>query len=487
MSLKKLAVAASGPALLAGAASAQTLTFQTAGTIDVAEELSFANGAVNGNLPALSVMTAADLPINNGFLITVDITGSGAFATSGGGAVVAGDLTSTPTTATMNAITSNVTATSASFLFDVVAATMELNFADLPLIVTGCESDVTLSVSLSDPNGNPIEGGMASLTDTPVAPAMAVAVNDLVECVDTYQVSIASDVAAAPAAGMVGGGIGGQDSVLSLASNFQAFLAAGADVAGTAQISVLQLIVAAGVMGPLFTDTADAADITDIEFDVVFDDLTGLGDIESLAPNATMATIAMGTTTAAFDLNTPAVGNTILTVDTAAMAADIQPQQPVVQDAVLDLGTGFVDQDVLVVGFGADDLNLQGASFGPFDWVTDSTSSVNTVFRGTGFDPADVPDAVVTVSNSSLDNGGDINGVYDLDLTGLISSGGQIVLNSASLQAAVGQPFGIADITVTVFASGNFDIDRLYAAGGVISSFGDTGNSGATPTTPVSD
>ncbi|MEO1143956.1 MAG: hypothetical protein AAFW66_16725, partial [Pseudomonadota bacterium] len=78
MSLKKLAVAASGAALLAGAASAQTLTFTAdpANNIDVAEELSFANGAVFGDLPPVTAMTVADLPQNNGFLVQVNLTGS---------------------------------------------------------------------------------------------------------------------------------------------------------------------------------------------------------------------------------------------------------------------------------------------------------------------------------------------------------------------------------------------------------------------------
>ena len=107
----------------------------------------------------------------------------------------------------------------------------------------------------------------------------------------------------------------------------------------------------------------------------------------------------------------------------------------------------------------------------------DTSTIATTVFRVTGLKTK--PSAVVTVTNSS----GTKDGTYTLDLSGKTLSGAattgssQLVLTNADIQAAVGGPFGIADVTLTFFTSDAVDVDRLLATGGIVSAFGDEGNS----------
>lgn len=486
MSLKKLFGAVSAVAILgAGAASAQSLSLTTpaANQVNVAEELVFTGGVVNGVSPILVLETLANLPVANGYLLTLNITGSATLGRTGD-AVAAGDVDSL---GGLETIISNATPSSVVFILNTTAndvgATNDIEIM-VPLTFTGCSSDVSFNVTLTDSNDNPIEGGQASLRatggmGTPLFP-------DLYNCVNAFQASIASDVAPAVLApAVVGGGIGGVNTLLELDTDFSSFVVSAPDVAGTATVGILDVFVDTTAVGANLSTPVGLGNIAGIDFDAVFADLTGLGDLEingGPVAGPVAGAVAAMSTIFSFELPTPVgMGNATITLDTDSPAASITPQQPTIVDAMLDLGTGFVDEPILVVGAGLDGLELEGANFGPFDWVGDSNTIAQTVFRGTGIDTADLPAAAVTLTNSSLDN----NGTMTIDLASLTipPQNGQVVILNSDITNLFG-PFGIADVTITLFDSSvGLDFDRLILTDGVVSSFGDTGNFSSAPVT----
>ena len=161
--------------------------------------------------------------------------------------------------------------------------------------------------------------------------------------------------------------------------------------------------------------------------------------------------------------------------------ASVLPQTVSVSGAVLDLDTSL-DLQATDAFLSADveDLKLNGQYYGPFDWVSDSTKLVNTIFRITGLDGAsDIP-AQVIVQNSR--NG--LNGTFPFDILASDVEGSEVRLNSSALETIAGQ-FGTADISLVFSTSLDLDVDRLLAgpSTAVVVPFGDGANDSGTGST----
>ncbi|MEM9667518.1 MAG: hypothetical protein AAF950_01225 [Pseudomonadota bacterium] len=485
MSFKKLAVAASATALLAGYASAQT--FSTDATVDIANELSFDNGAVEGDLPAVD-LTGIALSVGD-FNVQYTISGSAVVDSS---ALAAGDLTLTgtgvisPSTPSIggenNVITFPIAVTTAVVAADVFAAM-------LPVTVTDCDAPITVSVTVLDSAGTGTVVPMQTLEASAALDALSADVDagddvaDLAECFSAIEGIILSDTVDELDALMF---TAGQDSQLSLESDFEEFLAGADDSVAEAEIARIVAVFPPAANGSvsvgadlLVGSAASTATVTSVDFTATLTDITGLIGLnidagDDLANAAVSEDFEEGTL--AYDISLavdPAATLTgglfseaFLDIEAATGddAAPIMSQTVAITDAELDLVTGFVDQPVLALG--TDAIQLEGAASPVFDWVPDATFAVNTVFRGTGLG-ATAPAAAVVITNSSLG----VNGQFDLDLG--TPTGGQVIVNAASIQAAVGEPFGIGDVQIIVFSDlPTLDFDRLYAANGVISSHG---------------
>ena len=462
MSIKKTLAAGTALAFVAGSASA--LTFElTAAPIKLAEETDFtiATSGV-GNLGAMTVETTTALPIGPGYKITINLTGDAVFQNLTAAAVSATNISNTIISTGGNDGEKTVT-----ILFDVTGAnvgtTNPLNIV-LPVRVEGCASDVSANINLTNAADAPIEGGTASLDDGATPPVLTEALT----CVDAFQVDIDPDA---------------NNTLLSLASGFKNFLVAKTDTAKVGVMGEVETTIDTTAVGPTLAGAIAATDIASLEYDVEFSNLDGVASVDHTTGGQfkTVAATKSGTT---FTVKTGA-SQLATGTDTIELTLDgvdpAQPQVLTVTNTTVELPTGFVDDVATVTNNGVDDLQLEGANFGPFDWVGDTSTIATTVFRVTGLKT--LPDAVVTLTNSS----GSQDGTYTLDLSGKTLSGdaatgsSQLVLTNADIQAAVGAGFGIADVTITFFTSDTVDVDRLIATGGIVSAFGDTGNSAAGP------
>ena len=151
-----------------------------------------------------------------------------------------------------------------------------------------------------------------------------------------------------------------------------------------------------------------------------------------------------------------------------------------------DSGFSLVDTDSFNSA-DVEDLRLNGQYFGSFDWVSDGTKLVNTIFRITGLDGAsDIP-AQVIVQNAR--NGSAFEGVFPFTLLASDVTGSEYRMNSDMLEAIAGQ-FGTADISLVFSTDLDLDVDRLLAgpSTAVVVPFGDganlDGSGGQANTTP---
>lgn len=460
MYMKKLIGGVSAFAMIsAGTASALTFSLPTT-TINLAEEVDFDAGVV-GPLGQMEIRTNTNLPPQSGYKLTINLTGGAVFD-----GFTAANVTA-PASTFANPIIStggNDGDSQVVILFDVTGpSNVGFNLPillDLPVSIANCASDVSANIVLTNSVNSVIEGGNATLKDGIGVKAVAV---DALTCVDAFQVVIAPDA---------------NNTLLSLSSGFKNFLVAGGDTKTLATIGEVEVTVDNTAVGGDLATPVSQANIASLSYDVEFASTTGISQVDHAGgvvfPIKTA--VKTGTTYAVETVGATGTGTDSITL-TLTGAAVVSPQTLKVANTVVDLTAGFVDEAATVTGNGVDDLQLEGANFGPFDWVGDTSTIATTVFRVTGLKTK--PSAVVTVTNSS----GTKDGTYTLDLSGKTLSGAattgssQLVLTNADIQAAVGGPFGIGDITLTFFTSDAVDVDRLIATGGIVSAFGDSGNS----------
>lgn len=452
MHMKKLIGGVSALAMItAGTASALTFTLPDP-AIKLAEEVDF-TGTVAGNLGQMEIGTNDDLPIGTGYKLTVNLTGGAVF-----NGLVASNLSGVGVD---NPIISTGGAngqTQVVILFDVSSALTTGKshpvLLDLPVKLASCASDVSANIILTNAVGSVIEGGTAALAGAALT------------CVDAFDVTIAPQ---------------GTDSIVTEASGFKNFKVTPDDTATVGYFGDVTVAIDTTAVGPNLATPVTPADLTSLTYDVEFENATGIAGVSQVqgAPIgfATKAATASGTT---YSVATGAAQSAAATDTIKVTLSGLAPvalQTLTVENATVNLAAGFEDEPATVIGNGVDGITLDGANFGPFDWVGDTSTIATTVFRVTGL--TSKPQTFVTLRNSS----GSKDGTYEVNLSAKTLSGAastgssQLVLTNADIQAAVGSGFGIADVIWTFLSSDAVDVDRLIATGGIVSAFGDTGNS----------
>jgi len=483
MKMLKLLGATSVAALLAGAASAQLALEQSAGgapTVSapyaIAEEVDFPALILAGDADGvfgLEVLTQGVIPPGQNIFLTVNIT-NGTLTANLDGSEILGGITGA-------VVNSGGAIGDSTVRYLITTDTIDLSTGDatrdgillnLPVEVSSC-GDVTFDVSEfeTETAGTDIEGGTAALTVAGVA-------TPAVTCEDAFQANLVVDA---------------DSTTLDFAAAFAEFVVAAPDTLTTGVLGDYDLTVDTTVNIDMNSTAASPGDVLGFASSIDFADTTNIVSGTATTGDALFADD--GAPTAVVGSSIPLVGTTpagaaseagIFTVTIAGPGFPVSPQTVSVSGAVLNLDTGdnllatdaFLSADV-------EDLKLNGQYFGPFDWVSDSTKAVNTIFRVTGLDGlSDIP-AQIIVQNSR--NG--LNGVFPFTILASDVQGSEIRLNSAALEAVAGL-FGTADISIVFSTALDLDVDRLLAgpSTATVVPFGDGANDSGTgssyPTTP---
>ncbi|WOR15370.1 hypothetical protein RYZ27_01660 [Hyphomonas sp. FCG-A18] len=500
--LKKFMAAASVAALVAGAASAQLAlelspstpagaansTVNGPSTYELADEVDFTAlnaGAGGAGVVGLEVLTEGVIPPGQNIFLSISLTGATIDGNLDGSEFDAG-----VTGAVVNAGGTDG-ATSVRYLITTdTADSSTVTGKDavklaLPITMTGC-GNVNFNVTefQTETASTPIEGGTASLSEVVTGPPMARVNIPAIQCADAFAASVVDDsvTTTTPA-------FAGTTSLLSLASNFSNFVAAGPDTAPRARLGQFRLAVDTGVNVDLIGTPAAPTMVTGYDATINFEDdanFDGGGEggeianiagtlfpsVAATAPTANSLVLS-GTAAASaaaesadFFLNVTAAGPTV---------PAIPPQVVSVTGATIDLTAATLQDTDAFVTADVEDLKLEGQVFGSFDWVSDSTKAVNTIFRVTGLSATEDVPVQIIVENSR--NGAAFNGTYQTTILGSSVQGSEIRWNSAALEAVAGQ-FGTADITFVFATTTDIDVDRLLAgpSSATVVPFGDGAN-----------
>jgi hypothetical protein len=502
MKMMKLLGAASAAALIAGAANAQLdLILSNVGSPDITSTYSIADEV---DFDALSSLTTGDsaivgmevlaegqippgqnvllsVQVNNGVFSTDLIDGTDHVVTGQTGAVV-----QSGGTAGSNVVQFLVTTDNADTSTVVGRDALGLN---LPITVSSC-GDVDFQVTQFQTTDTPaqvIEGGTASLSNG-LAGVANLPVN-AVECDEAFDATLVPD--------------GG--TFLSYLTAFTTFWTT-ADVPagpttdtapGTARLGIFNLDIDGTVNVDLSGTAAAPANVVGYTSTINFtvDDAgiasgvtTGTAGtfFNSTAPdvpagNAITITeagaAAVNPETADFSIN--AVGGTSSMMAQVVNATGSTLSLGGVTGTYLMASDPFNFQDV-------EDLVFNGSTFGPFDWVADSSGRVNSIFRVTGLSPTMNPiPGLLVLTNSRNGN----NGVYPFTVAPTDVEGSEVRYNSTALEGIAG-PFGTADVTMvfgapsltTGGAALDLDVDRLLSgpSTATVVPFGDNANSDET-------
>ena len=476
--LKKFLAAASVTALMAGAAHAQLrLEAGIGGTVDsgyvIAEEVDFAAMNLSGNgdgTVELEVITQGSIPPGQNLFLTITATNA-TFTTALNGA----EFTAGTTGAVVDA-GGAAGGSSVRYLITTnggLDAPTSGNGADmvqllLPFNMTGC-GNVTFNVTefQTEAVGTKIEGGVAALT-TGATPT----VTPLITCEDVYQAAVYDDSLSPYST----------PSVLSLVSSFAQFVANAPDTIGTARLGVFELDVDTTAFIDLINTPAAPGHVLGFDANVNFANAAEIADAQAIATTGTMwasASIAPVGNSVALTGSTAATaaaedGNLIV----AVTGANPIPAQTVsVSGATIDLDTAsFLQATDAFIAADAEDLKLEGQIFGPFDWASDNSKLVNSIFRVTGLSTTEDVPAQLVVENARY--GSSFNGVYPFTVLGSSVQGSEVRFNSSSLTAIAGL-FGTADISMIFSTNRDLDVDRLLAgpSTAVVVPFGDGANS----------
>jgi len=219
-----------------------------------------------------------------------------------------------------------------------------------------------------------------------------------------------------------------------------------------------------------------AADIDSIAFDVVFEDVTGLAQVSVAGVDVdltgTTASFVITDSDAIDDLLSDEAAEITLEALTGDDAAPIVAQSVSVTNAVVTFNDDNADLVATEDGAEGDLVNLQrdGQNFGPFDWNDGRAGFTTSVYRVTGFDPAEVVDYTVTLSNSNRD--GSFTGTLTADAVG------EFIMTSVGFGGVVGT-YGRGDVSLNFERNGELDVDRLMVRNGISTSFGGGANSDA--------
>ena len=219
-----------------------------------------------------------------------------------------------------------------------------------------------------------------------------------------------------------------------------------------------------------------AADIDSIAFDVVFEDITGLAEVSvagvSVDLTGTTASFVITDSDAIDALLSDEAADITLEALTGDDAAPILAQSVSVTNAVVTFNDDNADLVATVDGAEGDLVNLlrDGVNFGPFDWNDGRAGRTTSVYRVTGFNPGEVVDYTVTLTNSNRD--GSFSGTLTADAVG------EFTMTSVGFGGVVGT-YGRGDVSFNFERNGDLDVDRLMVRNGISTSFGGGANSDA--------
>jgi len=456
--LKKLLLAASIAALTTG--SAQALDITNNGTAIVpALELELPGGAGQEFV----------FPVN--LTLAVDVPASTAFPTSQGLNVVITLPAGVDNDPTMSALTGTLRAGG----LDPNLVVTPINLGGNPLIYNVSTTSTTL-VALnftgmmeltSCPTGASVVVMDVTLASTtqPVDGGNATSGNIVEQCDSALSGTVAADAT---------------DTAIALSGGFEDINeAGGTPTQGPLTIGDINYTIdtAVGITG---TDTdLMATDIASIAFDVDFGADASEVAAVTLALNGVAAPVTSTITgnTAAFIITGGDLGPfTDGTADairlTVTGANPIVSQSITVSDAVVTFNNNTADLVPTIPGAeGAiDELQREGQNFGPFDWNDGRAGRTTSVYRVTGFNPGEVVDYTVTLTNSNRD--GSFSGTLTADAVG------EFTMTSVGFGGVVGT-YGRGDVSFNFERVGALDVDRLMVRNGISTSFGGGANSDA--------
>ncbi|MEC7289673.1 MAG: hypothetical protein VXW22_06225 [Pseudomonadota bacterium] len=498
MSTRKLLISAAAAALMAGGASALTLTqgdSGTAGPVEagasavvynaaglVAEEASFAAVGDENGIFQLVLTSTGTFAASENYFIDVTVSGGTFYQDLTGGEVVNGTVSVTGSSVQIagQAQTGQTGENAVRFLASTGPAAANSLGIELPVAFAGCPDDLTFTVSIETESGTTFEEGTVSLA----APALA--------CVNAYQGTISTDIVA-----------GANDSLLA-STAFTNYVAGtptsdtdqNTDGAGDGIVNDTTTVATHGVVtlewnpagtaGTIYSSltpqvilTGAAAEVDSVDFDVNVTNPTGLtsagmrqdGDTDAFtAGGVSSLTATIGTAIGTNDY----IDNIILTVTGAAQVAQ---QDVTTTNGLVDFGAATLVASESVADATLDDLNYEGETCGTFDWVGDSTKPTQNIFRVTGAG-ATTSAVIATLSNSS--NGTSFDGSYNLT-TAFDFTQNEVIINATHLTTDAGE-FGRADILLNfIGASTSLDCDRLMNsdASNIITPFGNKNQAAA--------
>ena len=460
MKLTKLLTGAAVAALLStGAASAQyTLAADLGdadgavaplGTYYIASNLDFAAANLTGTLNVLLTESAADWDATGAAaaLLEIDLTGM----------IFDQSVLDTDFTAGCSAtVVDGGNAGDSTVTFEIADITCAdtLGLEGGQVLYTGGTGNVSTSLTRVS-NGNPIDGG-SEVLDVSASDGTQPLISNL----PGFQVRALST--GAIAAELPGYATIDPTTGATLRVNV-----------GLYEVSTLDI--------PVFQDLASTQAAVPASSDIVvtFEDDTGL-DLEAFELDGSTGDVSGLTVEfagAALALNSNDF--TVEIFEDALNPGGIQEQ-----DVIAAVTAEYAPSSALADTGGSvrvANIDREGTSTGPFEWVGDASAANFSVFRHLGFDPADLPTVSVVLSNSTVDG---FDGEYPLDLSGLtVSDGGEVVFSSRELGNQIGA-FGRAD--VEFFFEGNgFSTRRFIAsANGTLTTFdGDFGQSCSGTTT----
>lgn len=469
MSIRKLLATASAVALLPMGASAIDITFVGTGqggttaadvpasantmTLDPASEVDFTDPtAYAGNLSVEINNETGDYPQGTALRVTVNLpTGvrtsaafnAGTNVTAGADGVAGVSSTSS----------GGVNASTVSFLYTANAPGDENIGVTIPIRVVDCAGIDSNSLNVNvvvDASGTAIDGGTGTLAAN----------------------TIFSDCESALAVVTVPA-----DATLSSDSGFNSFGTAmtpnAAGNVGTVDFNTIDRDV--NLAGETFAD----ADVLGAEFDIVVGDASAFSGITvggeaptSVSGNTFSYVLDSAAATALFNAG---ASDVIVTLDdTTAPNAAQGPillnniQIDIADDASAATLTAPLVSPQTLPAQTLGSIVREGATFGPFDWVSDTRA--NSVFRLTGMPDGAVP-MTVTTTNSSLGMAG------NKLVTGSVTAvNGELVLTSLSGLGVGATGYGRADVTLSFETSAglasNIDVDRLVVSNGSVYELG---------------
>ena len=451
--LKKLLLAGSIAALSAVSAHAQLNITNVSFADTPALELELApmpatTYTFNSSATLNASTTNANFPTGTAYLVSVILPAGVTFGT----VAQAGDLTASG--GSQNVTVSTGGAVGDSQVTYLVTTTNEpsLTFSGnyrLDACVAP-NANITMTAVI-DGSQTPISGGTATSTTPMINP-----------CSSALDSSVAADSQG--------------DTIISLSSNFLNLTdsAGSAGTVGPFNIADLSFTRNTAVTINGITPTPiSAADVSSVSFDVDFVNIDGVTSVDLASGSS--ATIVGNT--ASFNVtNSTEIASLISGVTAVTVTVDgttaIESQALSVSNAVIafnDSNAELITSEPGATG-PIDDLLREGQNFGPFDWNDGRAGRTTSVYRVTGFNPGEVVDYTVTLTNSNRD--GSFTGTLTADAVG------EFTMTSVGFGGVVGT-YGRGDVSFNFERNGDLDVDRLMARNGISTSFGGGANSDA--------